>query len=135
MAPESIQQAPNLDGRVDLYALALVGIYLLTGKCPFERATAMDSVMAHLNQPLTSLAPFGSVPADLERVLLTCVAQDPGARPADAEVMAAALMECADAGRWTQRRARTWWEEHPPEKSVEATASDRRLMPTVVLPV
>jgi tRNA A-37 threonylcarbamoyl transferase component Bud32 len=117
MAPETIRQAPDLDGRVDLYALALVGIFLLTGHCPFHRPAAMECVMAHLNEPLTSLARYGKIPADLERVLLACVAQDPAARPADAEVMAALLMECADAGTWTQRQARTWWEANHTAKN------------------
>jgi serine/threonine-protein kinase len=130
MAPETIRQAPDLDGRVDLYALALVGIYLLTGKCPFDRATAMESVMAHLNQPLTSLRMYGVIPSDLEGVLLACVAQDPAARPADAEVMAELLKECVDARRWTQRQARAWWKANHTAKAEDGAPIKVQILQT-----
>ena len=55
MSPEVIQQQPNLDGRVDTYAIAIVGFYLLTGTLPYDEPAVMETVMAHFNQQPPSL--------------------------------------------------------------------------------
>jgi serine/threonine-protein kinase len=60
------------------------------------------------------------VPADLERVVLRCLAKRPEDRFQDAESLEQALSECAAADRWTQSDAARWWREHD-----QATAATR----------
>ena len=52
------------------------------------------------------------VPADLEQVILDCLAKRPDLRPAGAAELADRLAACADAGGWTPERASQWWREH-----------------------
>ena len=52
------------------------------------------------------------VPADLEHVILRCLAKSPDDRFQDAESLELALAECAAADRWTQRHASSWWLEN-----------------------
>jgi eukaryotic-like serine/threonine-protein kinase len=50
-----------------------------------------------------------SVPDDLERVVLRCLAKDPADRFADAGKLERALGQCASAADWDQERAAQWW--------------------------
>jgi len=52
------------------------------------------------------------VAADLEAVLLACLAKRPEDRPASAHVLRERLRACAAAGRWTNARAAQWWAAH-----------------------
>jgi hypothetical protein len=54
-------------------------------------------------------APLG---ADLEAVLLACLAKRPEDRPSSAHVLRRRLRDCAAAGRWTNDRAAEWWAAH-----------------------
>ncbi|MDA3962018.1 MAG: serine/threonine protein kinase [Planctomycetota bacterium] len=113
MCPEIIQQSSDVDGRSDLYSLAIVGIYLLTGKVPFDGSNVMDVLMAHVQREPPSLEELAGrpVPPDLEGVLMTCLAKDPADRPRNADALRRALENCADAGTWTSDMAATWWAE------------------------
>ncbi|MCK6489192.1 MAG: serine/threonine protein kinase [Planctomycetes bacterium] len=115
MAPETINQRPGVDGRVDLYAIGLVGYFLLTGRDAFSAEAVMDLLMAHLNAPPPKPSALVPVAADLEAVLLRCLAKDPAERPADADMLAEELLACQDAGSWTAGDARRWWRDHPLE--------------------
>jgi hypothetical protein len=115
MAPETINQRPGVDGRVDLYAIGLVGYFLLTGRDAFSAEAVMDLLMAHLNNPPPKPSALVPVAADLEAVLLRCLAKDPAERPADADMLAEELLACQDAGSWTAGDARRWWRDHPLE--------------------
>jgi serine/threonine-protein kinase len=120
MSPEILRGRPA-EARSDLYALAAVGCYLLTGEPPFEATTVAEALAAHLSSPpIPPSVRVPSVPSDLEDVLLTSLAKDPSARHPDALSMRRALLACADAGRWTPDDADRWWREHgkevnPPE--------------------
>ncbi len=116
MAPEVVMSSGDIDGRADLFALALVGYYLLTGTEPFSRETVMATLMAtkEAQPPLPSdLNP--EVPKDLEGALMRCLSKDRNHRPPIAEAFAADLHACADATSWTQREARVWWMENTPK--------------------
>jgi hypothetical protein len=54
------------------------------------------------------------VPADLERVILSCLQKAPDDRPRSAADLAAALSACACAGAWSGESARTWWARQDP---------------------
>ena len=54
------------------------------------------------------------VPADLERVILRCLAKSPENRFQDIDSLEESLAECAAADRWTQWHAVSWWRENEP---------------------
>jgi eukaryotic-like serine/threonine-protein kinase len=122
MAPEVIEQKSGIDGRSDLYALACVGYFLLTGKCVFERETAMETLMAHINQPPAppSTVALQKIPADLEAAILHALSKDPSKRPASVRVFRGELLACADAGRWRDLDAEQWWTKHRAKAAADA---------------
>src|SRR5262249_16042623 len=109
MSPEQAAGKP-LDARSDLYSLGCVAYFLLTGRPPFPRETAMQMLMAHAYDPVvppSSVRP--GVPADVEGVVLRCLAKDPAARCAGADGLEKALASCATAEVWTEEQAKAWW--------------------------
>jgi serine/threonine-protein kinase len=111
MAPEAIIGGDQLDGRSDLYSLAAVGYYLLTGTNVFEGKTIMEVCAHHLHTPpeRPSVRLGLPVPADVEVLLLKCLAKTPADRPADARSLMEALGETAAAHEWSQADAAGWW--------------------------
>jgi serine/threonine-protein kinase len=93
-----------------------VGYFLLTGLPVFDRKTALETLHDH-----TSTAPVPPsqrvatpIPADLEAVLLGCLAKDPSDRPEGARILEARLAATSSAGRWTAGDAERWWERNSP---------------------
>jgi serine/threonine-protein kinase len=111
MAPESISQPDTIDARSDLYAVGAVGYFLLTGRHVFEGATVIEVCSKHmLEAPVPPSRRLGKeLPADLEALVLACLAKDRDARPASATALRASLLACADAARIDLDAARTWW--------------------------
>jgi len=115
MAPEQVQGRPDLDHRIDLYALGCIAYTLLTGRPPFERETRVGVMTAHAHEPVVPPSHLREdIPDDLERVILRCLAKDPAARYPDAEALEAALASCASAADWDARVADRWWRENEP---------------------
>ena len=52
------------------------------------------------------------LPADLERVVLRCLAKSPADRYPDAEALERDLAACAAASEWDFARAAEWREHH-----------------------
>ncbi len=125
MAPEQFSNFEAVDARSDIYALGAVAYFLLIGRPPFGGRWIKELRDAHLHQNVTRpsiLRP--SVPADLESVMMQCLAKTPADRFPSAESLAEALRACACADEWTQQQARQWWLEHPPRQ--RATQVRRR---------
>jgi eukaryotic-like serine/threonine-protein kinase len=114
MAPEAIAQPDTIDGRTDLYAVGAVAYFLLTGQHVFEAATVLEVCSKHmLEVPVSPSERLGKpLPADLEAIVLGCLAKDRNDRPASAAALRASLLACADAGRNDQPAARDWWRAH-----------------------
>ncbi|MET0387537.1 MAG: serine/threonine-protein kinase [Polyangiales bacterium] len=114
MAPEAITEPERIDARADLYALGAVGYFLLTGQDVFTGRNIVEICSHHLHS--APVAPSSRaaqpVPADLEALILGCLAKRPEERPADARAMQTALRACADAGRWTETDAQRFFELH-----------------------
>ena len=116
MAPEMAMGAGAADARSDIYALGCVGYFLLTGVQVFEGETPLATVLKHVkDEPLPpSQRSETPVPADLEGVIMACLAKEPGARPISAAMLADRLAACRDAATWSPRQAREWWDLHLP---------------------
>jgi eukaryotic-like serine/threonine-protein kinase len=134
MAPEAITSPDKVDARTDLYALGAVGYFLLTGLEVFKGQNAIEICGHHLHtEPLPPSQrvdrPPGApaIPADLEALVLGCLAKAPSDRPASADELRGALRGCADAGAWTETDARGWWAEHG---DAVASARPRQETPT-----
>jgi eukaryotic-like serine/threonine-protein kinase len=114
MAPESITAPDDVDARSDLYALGAVAYFLLTGGPPFRAATVVEVCAHHVHtapeRPSARLG--GPVPADLEAVVLRCLAKSPADRFSDAATLGEALRDCTDGAPWGEVEARAWWGEH-----------------------
>jgi serine/threonine-protein kinase len=112
MSPEQAAGKSEVDARSDIYSLGGVAYFLLTGRPPFVRETAMQMLLAHYSEtaaPPSTLRP--EIPADLEAVVLRCLEKDPARRFADAASLEKALAACGCAGDWTEERALHWWRE------------------------
>jgi serine/threonine-protein kinase len=112
MAPESIRDPEAVDARADLYSLGAVAYFLLAGADVFDGKTLMEVCGQHLHQPPAPLASRGvTVPADLEAVVLECLAKDPARRPQTAAELRRRVEAC-NVPPWDAARARAWWSEH-----------------------
>ncbi len=116
MAPEAIRGQGELDGKTDLYSLGCVAFWLLTGHRVFEGSNSLELVAAHLQDPPPSPSQqLGRpLPAQLEAVVLECLAKEPDARPASAEEISRRLATVPVEEPWDEERAEAWWAEHPP---------------------
>jgi serine/threonine protein kinase len=139
IAPEAAFGAA-IDARSDLYALACVAWWLLTGREVFARGDENELVISHAREPLPPLRPLvhGWLPDELERVIISCLAKQPNERPADARSLAEALRAIAipEEHAWTLQRAQAWWREHRPtaERSAVAPAVRAESIERVLVP-
>ena len=123
MAPEIVLGNRPVDGRADLYALACVAYWLLTGQRVFEEESANAMMVAHVkNVPVppsqrTELA----VPPALDEIVLACLAKEPSKRPASAETLAERLAQIELERPWTRERAAGWWETNQPRSADQHT--------------
>jgi serine/threonine-protein kinase len=112
MSPEQATTSRPLDARSDIYSLGAVAYFLLTGKPPFDAATAIEAIAAHARDPVVPPSQIREqVPADLDAVVLRCLAKDPTERFPDAESLENALGRCLCASSWNKGLARRWWND------------------------
>jgi serine/threonine-protein kinase len=92
MSPEVTLGQP-VDARSDVYALGAVLYFMLTGTPPFTRRTPTAILLAHAQeQPLPPSARRGEpLPAELESVVMRCLAKAPHERYPDAGQLRDAL--------------------------------------------
>jgi len=92
MAPEQAMAEVNIDHRVDLYALGVMGYEMLTGRPVFEATTAAGILSAHvLEQPKDIRERRPEVPPILAEALLKCLAKNPADRWQSADELLAQL--------------------------------------------
>jgi serine/threonine-protein kinase len=110
MSPEQAAGRTDLDGRSDVYSVGALAYFLLTGRPPFVRQTAVQTLAAHLGE---AVAPPDrgrpEVPADLSTVVLRCLEKDPARRFPDAASLERELARCGCVGQWSRERAAEWW--------------------------
>ena len=92
MAPEQATADPQLDHRVDIYALGVLAYEMLTGHPPFHGLTPQQTLAAHVTQapvPVTQRRP-GIAPV-LDALIMRCLAKRPADRFQTADELVVAL--------------------------------------------
>ncbi len=105
-----------IDARSDLYSLACVGFWLLTGRTVFESSTPVGMLVQHVQKEPEPPSKFTEleVPPALDQLILECLRKEKAARPGSADVLGDRLSAIDLREPWTQERARAWWELHSP---------------------
>ncbi len=117
MAPE-MALGNTVDGRTDLYALGCVAYWLLTGSLVFTANSAVAMAMEHVQTPPAPLRDRTEmeIPAELEALVLRCLAKEPRKRPQSARELNRLL--CAlPLPAWTDEHAEEWWRVHMPARA------------------
>jgi serine/threonine-protein kinase len=114
LSPEAIKSPDTVDGRTDIYALGAVAYFLVTGQHVFEGETIVEVCSKHLTmEPIPPSTRLGrALPADLEDVILKCLAKERSCRPSSAMAVRADLLACTDAAKYDATAARKWWRDH-----------------------
>jgi hypothetical protein len=142
LAPESAAHN-RFDTRSDIYALACVAYWLLTGTVVFEGDTAAAVMTAHIRDrpELPSQRTELPIPRDLEDLLMACLEKEPDDRPQSVEELSRRLGAVELKRRWTQQRAERWWQAYVPGMLAKARVGCReteisqlRRRPSFVIP-
>jgi serine/threonine-protein kinase len=111
MSPEQALGDLEPDERCDIYSLGAVAYFLLTARPPFAGDRAIKVILAHAHDEVVPPSRLrADLPADLEQVVLRCLAKNPENRFASAMALRQSLAECESAGRWTHGDAAQWWQ-------------------------
>jgi serine/threonine-protein kinase len=133
MAPELALGEPDIDGRVDIYALGAVLYWLLTGQLVFAADTPIKMMHRHISdtpEPPSTRTEL-EVPLELDELVLACLAKDPDDRPATAGDLGRRLAELRFEEPWSEERAMRWWETHLPEPYTPAKCDKGELAPAM----
>jgi serine/threonine-protein kinase len=115
MAPEQATGEAEADARTDIYALGAVAYLMLTGQPPFPGDNAIKVMIAQASQAVTPPSQLrADIPADLEAIVMRCLAKHPADRIQDAASLARELRTCECAGNWSREHAARWWSEANP---------------------
>jgi serine/threonine protein kinase len=94
IAPEQITRSGAIDVRTDVYSFGIILYHCLTGTVPFDRANAIETLMAHVNQapqPMRERAPSADIPEWLDALVMSCIEKEPEKRPQTMDVVAKTL--------------------------------------------
>jgi eukaryotic-like serine/threonine-protein kinase len=95
MAPEQLGAAGEVGPRTDVYGLGVVLYELLTGRLPFREETLWGLRRQILTEPPPPVREQAAeVPPEVEALCLSCLAREPGRRPATAREVAEGLRAC-----------------------------------------
>ncbi|MGZ3447945.1 MAG: serine/threonine protein kinase [Polyangiales bacterium] len=93
MSPEQVK-GEHLDGRADVYALGVMMYEMLTGHVPYEKAKQLDTLLAHVHDPVPTLREKKAdveVSEAIEALVTRCLQKNPADRPNGMEDVLAAL--------------------------------------------
>jgi eukaryotic-like serine/threonine-protein kinase len=90
ISPEQVR-GEETDFRCDIYGVGVMLYELLTGRLPFVRDETMDVLFAHATEAAPAFADVGvanSVPAEIEAIVMRCMAKSPNDRPGSTRELA-----------------------------------------------
>jgi serine/threonine protein kinase len=126
MSPEQAA-GKGIDQRVDVYALGIILFEMLTGRTPYDGATFMAILSAHLMQPIPTLADFAPpgfhCSSDLEAVVRRALAKDPEQRFRTMNDLAEALLLTPEGAATEQRSSTAARSSQFPSGSSGSTAN------------
>ncbi|MGQ0646757.1 MAG: protein kinase domain-containing protein [Gemmatimonadaceae bacterium] len=136
MSPEQAMGEKEIDGRSDLYSLAVVGYQMLSGELPFQASNTPAMLMKHIGEvprPLHELR--GDAPPSLLAVLERAMAKKPVDRFADAAEFCRALAARSEVPRSLPRtssagqepgaeRLSSAWKHSVPRDAAAASRND-----------
>jgi len=130
IAPEMVRGDRVADHRVDIYTLGCVGYWLLTGRLVFQAPNAIQLMYQHANAvpvPPSQRSEL-DIPAELDSIILACLAKYPEDRPQTAGELSRQLATAVTAV-WNEEQAQRWWDRHHPGSDrVAPTESDLRML-------
>jgi eukaryotic-like serine/threonine-protein kinase len=126
LAPEQARGEPTTPA-TDLYALAVVGFELLTGRRPFQADHPTAEAAAHVHAAVPAVSERGDLPRELDPVFRRAMAKDPAERYASSGDFVSALREALrSAGAETREFAPL------PTPSSPAPAGKRFPLPALI---
>ena len=124
LAPEAISSSDAPLPAADVYAIGVLGYFLLTGILPFDGTSLVMVAAAQLaTPPVPPSLRVADVPEDLERVILRCLEKEPHLRYADGDALQAALAGCSLTAEWSAGDAAACWEAGKPRAKAGAEAA------------
>jgi serine/threonine-protein kinase len=111
MSPEACGCGDELGPESDIYSLGCLAFYLLSGRLPFSGATSLEICwkQIHAERPKAIPASGNMLSCELEQLILSCLARQPGQRPTSMGELSAELQRCVPATDWHESSAKQWW--------------------------
>lgn len=111
MAPEQVQNARDVDARVDIWALGAVLFELVTGRAAFDQGSVASLMVAICTQPAPPLAALRpDLPVWFARLVADCLQIDPALRPQTIDALKKRLVAAPAAPTAAPRRSHSlWW--------------------------
>jgi eukaryotic-like serine/threonine-protein kinase len=127
LAPEAVTDPSSIGPPADLYSLACVGYFLLTGKKVFDGSSPVEICIAHVTKQPTPPSQLRPVDPGLEAIIMKCLAKQPADRYATARDLRDALL-ALPMSDWSVAQARQWWAEFRVIEQEVREASDGSTM-------
>jgi|AGTN01.1.fsa_nt_gi Serine/threonine protein kinase len=80
VSPEQINNS-DVDPRADVYSVGCIMYRMFAGHPPFEGETYIETITAHLHQPVPKLPDSLDIPNKLKAVIYRCLSKSPDGRP------------------------------------------------------
>jgi serine/threonine-protein kinase len=128
IAPEVALGELDVDARADIYALGCVAYFLLTGTLVFPDSNPMSMALKHVQATpdLPSTRTELPIPAELESLVMRCLAKRPADRPSSVREIVQ-ILNSQNFTVWTQDDAARWWGRHlPPSSALRAAFDETR---------
>ena len=137
MAPEAITSPQSIDAHSDLYSIGAAAYFLLTGLPVFDGETVSEILRQHISaDPESPSERLGiTIDADLEAIVMQCLAKNPADRPKSAQELSRMLGRCGAAKSWGSEEAADWWVRREAFMQTNAPTSPGALEPTRMIGV